>query len=150
MYPTNDASTINEVEVLPAGSKEPKLKLSLESRTQNGITVIHCIGRITYREEASALSSKVAELLPHSRQIILDLSGVDVVDSAGLGELVVVLMSGQITGCPVKLAAPRKHVRALLELTNLASVFEIHSSLEDALAFPSHAAAGGRSFQTAC
>jgi hypothetical protein len=45
----------------------------------------------------------------------------------------VALVSGQITGCPVKLAAPTPWIRQLLELTNLHSAFDIHSSLESAV-----------------
>jgi anti-sigma B factor antagonist len=125
------------------------LKLSLEFRTQNDATVVYCKGRIAYRDEAAALSTKVAELLPQSRQIILDLSNVEMVDSAGLGELVVALMSGQITGRPVKLAAPSKRVYSLLELTNLTSVFDIYSSVEDALGGGDEAA-GGDLYQATC
>jgi anti-sigma B factor antagonist len=110
------------------------LRLYLESRTHGSITIVHCKGRITYRDEALALSAEVVKLLSRSREIVLDLSGVDVIDSAGLGELVVAFMSGQITGCPVKLAAPSLRIRQLLELTNLTSVFEIYPSVDQVLA----------------
>jgi anti-sigma B factor antagonist len=113
--------------------QEPTLKLNLETRTYEAFTVLHCKGRIVYRDEASALSSRVAELLTQSRLIVLDLSCVEMIDSAGLGELVVALMSGQIMGRPVKLAGPNKLVRKLLELTNLSSVFQIYPSLQEAI-----------------
>ncbi len=113
--------------------KEQGLKLNLEVHTREGLTIIFCRGRVTYRDEALALSAKVAELLSQSKQIILELSGVHVMDSAGLGELVVALVSGQITGCPVKLAAPTPWIRQLLELTNLSTAFDVHPSLESAV-----------------
>lgn len=109
------------------------MKLSLEICATGGVTVVYCRGRIAYHEEAAALSEKVAELLPHARHLVLELSGVEMIDSAGLGELVGIHTWARSRGCSVKLAAPRKHVRNLLELTNLASVFEIHSSLDEAL-----------------
>jgi len=111
--------------------KESKLKFSFGVR--ENATVLHCHGRISYREEAAALSRKVAELLPQTRHLILELSNVEMIDGAGLGELVVVLLWAQAAGCSIQLAAPRRNVRELLELTNLASVFEIYPSVKDAV-----------------
>ena len=109
------------------------MKLSLEVwENQNG-TVVYCRGRIVYREEATALSRKVSALLPRSRGLVLDLGGVEMIDSTGLGELVLLHMRAQAAGCEVKLAGAREHIRQLLELTNLASVFEIYPSAEQAL-----------------
>ena len=95
--------------------------------------ILHCHGRISYRAEALELSRRVAELLPQTRQLVLELSQVEMIDSAGLGELVLVLLWAQAAGCAIKLAAPRRNVRELLELTNLASVFEIYPSVKDAI-----------------
>ena len=109
------------------------MKLNLEIRETDDVTVIHCRGRIAYRDEAVALSNKVAELLPGSRQIVLELSGVEMIDSAGLGELVVILMWAQANRCSIKLAAPRNNIREMLQLTNLASVFDIHPTVDAAV-----------------
>jgi ABC-type transporter Mla MlaB component len=68
------------------------LKLDLETRAINDVTVLFCRGRFTYRDEATAFSQKMAELLPQARQVVVDFSGLEAIDSAGLGELVVVHM----------------------------------------------------------
>ena len=121
-------------EFLPcAGSKEPKLKLSLETRRSGDVIIIHCEGRIVYRDEAAALSRVVGEALQDTREVILDFAGVGSIDSAGLGELVLAHMSAEGQGKSVKLSGARPHVRELLELTNLSSVFELYPSLEDAI-----------------
>lgn len=109
------------------------MKLKLKIRENEDVTIIHCQGRIVYRDEALALSEKVTELLHHTRQLVLELSEVEMIDSAGLGELVVALMWGRANNCSIKLAAPRKSILELLRLTNLASVFEIHHTLDDAM-----------------
>ena len=109
------------------------MNLGLEHRTIGDVAVLHCRGRFTYRDEATAFSQKIAELLPHARQIIVDLSGLEAVDSAGLGELVVVHMWAKASGCSLKLASANSRIHQLFELTNLVSVFEIHSALDDAL-----------------
>ena len=114
-------------------SKESKLKLSLKIRAEDGVTVVGCTGRIVYRDEAVELSERIAGLLPHTCQLVLELSGVEMIDSAGLGELALMLTWARARGCAIKLAAPSARVRELLELTNLASVFEIHPNLETAM-----------------
>jgi anti-sigma B factor antagonist len=120
------------------------VKLNLEICVHGSVTVVYCRGRIAYREEAAALSERVAELLPRSRCLVLELSGVEMIDSAGLGELAGIHLGARAAGCSFKLVAPRKHVRNMLELTNLASVLEIHSSLEAAVpgadSWPGHPA----------
>jgi anti-sigma B factor antagonist len=107
-------------------------KLKLETGTFQGLTVLRCQGRISYREEASQFSKKVSELLPRTNHLIVDLSGIEVIDSAGLGELVMVLLWSQASECSIKIAAPRPNVHEMLRLTNLVSVLEIHPTLEDA------------------
>ena len=80
------------------------MKLDLEIRAIDDVTVLYCRGRFTYRDEATAFSQKIAELLPNARRIVVELSGVEIIDSAGLGELVVVHMWVKASGCSLKLA----------------------------------------------
>src|SRR5579864_5812711 len=68
--------------------KELKLKLSLETRNCGDVIIVHCRGRIVYRDEAAALSRVVGEILHAGSKVVLDLSGVHSIDSAGIGELV--------------------------------------------------------------
>jgi anti-sigma B factor antagonist len=107
--------------------------LKLESTPVQDITVLRCQGRISYREEAAQFSRRVAELLQQTRKLIVDLSEVEMIDSAGLGELVLVQLCSQASGCSIKLAAPRRNVLEILRLTNLVSVLEIHPTLEGAV-----------------
>jgi anti-sigma B factor antagonist len=113
--------------------KESKLKLSLETRSHGDVMIIHCEGRIVYRDEAAALSRLVGEVLQHARKVVLDLSGVSSIDSAGIGELALLHTSAQSKQIELRYAGPNSLVRSLLDLTNLDSVLQIHPSLEDAL-----------------
>src|SRR5579864_1836816 len=114
-------------------SKELTLKLSLEARNRGDAMVIHCQGRIVYRDEAAALSRLVNDVLGHANKIVLDLSGVSSIDSAGIGELALLHTSAQDKSVSLKCASPTPMVRRILELTNLDSVLELHASVEDAL-----------------
>jgi anti-anti-sigma factor len=113
--------------------KECSVKLDLETRAINDVTVLFCRGRFTYRDEATAFSQKIAELLPHARQVVVEFSGLEAIDSAGLGELVVVHMWIRASGCCLKLAGLNPRIQHTLELTNLHSVFDVHPTLADAL-----------------
>ncbi|HET7890356.1 MAG TPA: STAS domain-containing protein [Candidatus Sulfotelmatobacter sp.] len=113
--------------------KELKLKLSLETRNCGDVIIVHCQGRIVYRDEAAALSQVVAQVLPRARKVVLDLSGVSAMDSAGIGELALLQTWAQGSNVSLKCAGPNPMVRTLLDLTNLDSVVEVHPSLDAAL-----------------
>ncbi len=115
-------------------SEEKELSLHMEPQLHGDAIVLHCKGRIIFRDEAAALSRTVGELLQRTQNLILDLGGVDAVDSAGLGELVLLHMWAEGNRYSVKLANPNKRVRHLLRITNLALIFEIHDTVEEALA----------------
>ena len=110
-----------------------KLKLTLEAEHPGGAVVLHCQGRIIFHREASALSTIVTEVLPSARRMVVDLAGVDSVDSGGLGELVLTHMWAEAAGYTLKFACPKKSVRHLFEITNLLSVFDVYASVPEAM-----------------
>jgi anti-anti-sigma factor len=117
---------------LPA-FKESTLKLSLETRKHGDVIIVHCQGRLVYRDEAAALSRLVADVLPCVRKLVLDLSGVTAMDSAGIGDLALLHTWAAAKNVTFKCAGPNSMVRTLLDLTNLDTVLDIHPSVEDAL-----------------
>jgi anti-anti-sigma factor len=114
--------------------KESTLKLSLETRQRGDVVIVYCQGRIVYRHEAAALSRLVGEVLQNREKVILDLSGVSSIDCAGIGELVLLHTRAQAKNADLKCASPSPFVRDLLDLTHLNSFFEVHPSLDEALA----------------
>jgi anti-sigma B factor antagonist len=113
--------------------KESQLKLSLETRNCGDVIIVHCQGRIVYRDEAAALSRVVGEVLQQTSNVVLDLSGVSSMDSAGIGELALLQTWAQERNANLKCAGANSLVRILLDLTNLDSVIEVHPSLDAAL-----------------
>jgi anti-anti-sigma factor len=113
--------------------KESKLKLSLEARNHGSVVIVRCQGRIVYRDEAAALSRIVDELLHPGTKLILDLSGVSSMDSAGIGELVLLQTWARQRNAVLKCAGPSNVVRTLLDLTKLDSVLEVYNTLAEAL-----------------
>ena len=113
--------------------KESKLKLSLETRNRGDVIVVHCHGRIVYRDEAAALSRVVGEVLHNRSKLVLDLTGVSALDSAGIGELALLQTWAQERNAELKCAGANATVSTLLELTNLDSVLELHPTIDSAL-----------------
>lgn len=86
-------------------------------------TVVQCIGGLT-SEHSPTLKAHVRAMLPHTRKIVLDLSELVRMDSAGLGVIVGLYVSAKKESCELLLINYNKSVRDLLGLTNLLSMFE--------------------------
>src|ERR1700681_622486 len=111
-----------------------RLKLTLEAEHPGVAVVLHCQGRIIFHREASALSTIVTEVLPSARRMVVDLAGVDSVDSGGVGQLVLAHVWADAAGYTLKFACTKKSVRHLFEVTNLLSVFDVYASVPEAMA----------------
>jgi anti-sigma B factor antagonist len=109
------------------------LKLSLETRNRGDVMIVHCHGRIVYRDEAVALSRLVADVVRNTNKVVLDLGGVSSIDSAGMGELAFLQSWSQSRNVSLKCASPSPLVRNLLGLTNLDQVLDLHSSVTGAV-----------------
>ena len=114
-------------------SAQGGLVLSLDYTRLGGAIVLHCEGRMLSRAGARTLSGLIAEVLPATRRMVVDLSGVAALDSGALGELVMTGMWADAACYGLKFSSPADSVRQLFEATNLAAVFDIYESVEDAL-----------------
>jgi anti-sigma B factor antagonist len=68
------------------------------------------------------------------RSLVIDLSGVDFIDSSGLSALLAVIKAARRSEGDVVLAAPRPRVRALIELTRLDDVVSVLPTVAEASA----------------
>jgi anti-anti-sigma factor len=75
----------------------------------------------------------VAEVLPSARRMVVDLAGIDSVDSGGLGELMLTHMWAEAAGYTLKFASPKKSVLDLFEITNVVSVLDVYASVPQAI-----------------
>jgi len=96
--------------------------------------VLHCQSRMIFRDEARELATIVAQVLPTAGRMVVDFSGVDSVDKGGLGELVLTQLWAEASGYSLTFASPKKSVRHLFEITNVASVFDVYPSVAEAMA----------------
>ena len=73
---------------------------------------------------------------PDVQTLVLDLSGVEYIDSAGLSALLLAQRQQTHHGGDVRIAGARDEVRSLLVLTALDRVFPMYPTVEEALAAP--------------
>jgi len=101
-------------------------KNTVTSRQVNGAVVADIVGKIALAEGTGVLRDTVRNFLEHGHnRILLNLEGVDFIDSAGLGELVRTLASVRSRGGHLKLVNPSASVHHLLRITKLDRVFDI-------------------------
>ena len=110
--------------------------MQLEQRIAGNVAVIKVTGDITLNKGGDVLiKDKVQSLLQQGhKNLLIDLSGVSYVDSAGLGQLVQAHSTAKNHGGSLKMFSPTKRLRDLLVLTRLTTVFEVHDDEAQGLA----------------
>jgi anti-sigma B factor antagonist len=110
------------------------MDLEISERVADGVKVLDLAGSIKLGESANYLRGRLKEALENGDgQLVLDLSRVHYVDSAGLGALVACCTTARNGGGNVKLARPAKQFREQLKTTRLCTVFDVYDSVEEAL-----------------
>ena len=120
--------------------------MSVTVRRRAGVVVLELEGEFTYSGGSMArplgLKGNRLEdlrgalegaLREGQAKILLDLSRVNFLDSAGLGELVRCRKRCAEQGGDVKLLSPTGRVRGLLELVHLSRIFEIYQDEDRAV-----------------
>jgi anti-sigma B factor antagonist len=110
------------------------MSLEIQQHEHEGVVALELKGRVTVGAEAGQLREKVTALAAAGRRnIILNMAGIDYVDSTGLGALVVCATSLRKQGGDVKLLNLNKRNLELLVLTKLATVFDLFGDEQEAI-----------------
>jgi anti-sigma B factor antagonist len=103
--------------------------LRMTDREVGGVNVIDLDGRIVLGEESNAFREKVKSLLAAGKKnIVLNLSNVSYIDSAGLGTLVATFHSARSQGATLKLSNLGSKFKEVLQVTKLMTVFDTYDS----------------------
>lgn len=111
---------------MPTDAVTPNPDLKLETEKHGAETVVRATGRIT-SATSTMLDGTLRSLVAIGKALVLDLSHVDYVDSAGLGALVSVYIHAKKEYCDLVIANPNPRVRDLFNQSGLASVFQERS-----------------------
>jgi anti-sigma B factor antagonist len=111
------------------------MSVLLKIRQLDGVIIVDLNGRITMGEGTLTVRNAIQELVRGgNRKFLINLEGVDYIDSSGLGELVALFATirhdedGQM-----KLLNLTHRVRDLLQITKLLTVFEAFDDETEAL-----------------
>jgi anti-sigma B factor antagonist len=103
------------------------MRMQAASRQVGDISVVNVRGRITVGEGNVMLREIVTGLVGNGKKrIVLNLQGVEYVDSGGLGELVRTHSTLQKEGGQLKMANVNQRVQELLRVTSLHKVFDVY------------------------
>lgn len=108
-----------------AANPVPAPELQLSTEKKDGEIVVRGTGRINAATSA-ALQAAVRELIPQTKRIVIDLTGIEYVDSSGLGALVSIYMAANNSGSELEISNPRQRIRDLFKMSKLSSVVEGH------------------------
>src|SRR5713226_6669621 len=101
-----------------------------EKRIEPDITVVELVGKLALGRESQRIETIVDELLKDgSVRVILDMTGVDYIDSAGVG--LVALSSGRLKegGGKLVVVAPEGRVLTLLKMTQVTLIVTVCPTL---------------------
>lgn len=106
----------------------------LSTRELNRVTVVDAVGRLTLSDGRTQLRDLIHVLCSNGRKnFLLNLAGVDHIDSDGMGELVRCYSIVRQRGGELKLMQLTQRVATLLELTRLNTLFDIYREEQAAL-----------------
>ena len=107
---------------------------NMTNREVDGVSVVALSGRIVLGEESSSLRERVKSLLAAGKKrIVLTMSNVTYIDSAGLGMLVAAHVSAKHEGAAVHLSNLGAKFHDVLQLTRLLTVFSVYDSEAEAI-----------------
>jgi anti-anti-sigma factor len=108
--------------------------MHVEIRKSGEVVILDLKGKLTAGLGDQILRETIDELLAENwRKILLNLSEVSFMDSAGVGELVAGLRTAKRFGASLKLLNANERVQSTLYVARLLPIFEIYRDESEAL-----------------
>lgn len=121
-------------DTLRPGSVRMAVAMHIEVRQNGDVVIVDLKGKLTAGLGDQILRETVDELLAENRKkILLNLSEVSFLDSAGVGELVAGLRTSQRFGAQMKLLNLSDRVKSTLYMARLLPIFEMYVDEGEAL-----------------
>jgi anti-sigma B factor antagonist len=121
-----------------AGTQENLAPMILEATFEPvdlTTAVFRLTGRMTLGTRLHEIESQISDIAGKGiHKLILDLSGIEFLDSAGLGVLMILYGNMKLHKGQFRLVAPRAKVLDVLKMTHTDSILSIDPNLEAALA----------------
>jgi len=101
----------------------------------SGVAVITISGRLALGGETEKLDAALTKLLSQDHKtVVLDISGLDYVDSSGVGMLVSCLTKLKKAGGEMKVAGANPRIRRIFSMTGVESMMSMYDTVAAATA----------------
>src|SRR6266851_52310 len=111
------------------GEGGSRMTIRMTDREVDGVSVVELDGRIVLGEESISFREKLKSLLAEGKKkIVLNMSEVKYIDSAGLGALVAAHISAKNQGASVRLCHLGKKFHEVMQITKLLTVFDVYDT----------------------
>jgi anti-sigma B factor antagonist len=108
--------------------------MTIQERRVASVTILELKGWLVYDDGDALLRQRVDELVGEGRvQIVVDFTGVDYIDSAGVGVLIAKYLSVRRKGGDLKLLRLSPRPLHVLEISHLRTVFQVFDSEDEAV-----------------
>jgi len=97
------------------------------------IAVVRCHGRLVCGAEGNELIRTFRNVLTKNKEIVVQMAEVSQIDSTGVGLLGEAFVAAHNRGAEIKLAELHPRVAKVLDITNLAMLFDIRGSESEAV-----------------
>ncbi len=102
-------------------------------QTQDNVRILRCKGRLD-AQVSTVLKDKIKQQIYEGFvRLVMDLEGVDFLDSSGLGALVAGLRKAKEKKGEIKLCGLRSDVRSIFDITRVARLFHICGDVPEAV-----------------
>lgn len=107
--------------------------MEIAHQTEGKVRILACQGRLD-AQVSGILKESIQKLLDEgAASLVIDLEGVDFLDSSGLGALVAGLRKAKEKKGEIKLAGLRPDVRSIFDITRVARLFHICRDVPEAV-----------------
>ena len=107
--------------------------MEITERREGDVVILEFSGRLVIGEDRLARERMANLLAAGERKVLIDMKGVSVLDSSGVGELVSAHNAAQSADAKIKFARLSPRVGEVLKITRLIGVLEIFDSVEEGL-----------------
>ena len=107
--------------------------MDLNETSDGAVKVIAVRGRLD-GSTAQVLGERLASsLVPASPKLVLELSQLEYISSAGLRAILVAVKRGKALGCPLAACGLRPNIREVFDLSGFGNLIPLHASVSEAV-----------------
>lgn len=111
------------------------VKMEISRETLGTVEVLRARGRLIIGPPSHALETRTNEIIAlGAKKMVLELSGVDYLDSAGLGTLIGCVGHAKEAGVDLRVAGITPRVRQILKITETEKVLPLEADIASAVA----------------